>query len=269
MMTAQASVIETVRLSARFHRVVMHVPELHRLTIPATADAAIGIYFRGLDSPGRTYTVRSYDVKSRQITVDFLLHGGGVGTDWIQRAAPADSVTLAHPNSWYQPPPTTESQLLVADLAGFPALARLIEELPTDTDAVAIVEVLDESDLDYLPPGRIEVVGSVGTGNGAGGSVLSRLVATRRPPAKRGYCWFGGEASEARAIRKYLRHELRWSVDQLDVMGYWRHDSETWDRRYASIGSALFDAYQLALAEGKDERVAAEEYDLALERLGL
>lgn len=269
MMTAQASVVETVRLSARFHRVVLHIPELHRLTIPATGDAAVGIYFPDLDSPGRTYTVRAYDAHSRQITVDFLLHGGGEGTEWVRRTAPADTVTLAYPNSWYQPPPATESQLLVADLAGFPALARLIEQLPPDTDAVAIVEVLDESDLGYLPTGRIEIVTSVGTGNGAAGSVLGRLVATRRPPADRGYCWFGGEAGEARAIRKYLRHELGWRIDQLDVMGYWRRDSDTWDRRYAGIGPGLFDAYQLALAEGTDARRAAEEYDLALEREGL
>jgi NADPH-dependent ferric siderophore reductase len=247
----------------------MHVPGLHLLAIPATADAALGIYFPDVDSPGRTYTVRAYDVERRQITVDFLIHGGGVGTDWARRAAAPDAVTLAHPNSWYQPPPTTESQLLVADLAGFPALARLIEELPPDADAVAIVEVLHESELGYLPSGRVEIVTSVGTGNGVAGSALSRLVASRRPPPDRGYCWFGGEAGEARAIRKYLRHELRWGMNQLDVMGYWRRDSETWDRRYASIGSALFDAYQLALAEGKDERAAAEEYDLALERLGL
>jgi hypothetical protein len=52
-------------------------------------------------------------------------------------------------------------------------------------------------------------------------------------------------------------------------MGYWRRDSGAWDRRYAAVGPSLFDAYQTALAEGKDERVAAEEYDLALERLGL
>ncbi|MDT5012405.1 MAG: hypothetical protein QOH57_4022 [Mycobacterium sp.] len=247
----------------------MGVSELNRLQIPAAADAAIGIYFPDMDSPGRTYTVRNYDAAARRLTVDFLLHGDGVGTHWVASAAPGAVVTLAHANSWYRPPPATESQLLVADLAGLPALARLIDELPTATDAVAIVEVLEPDDLDYLPPDRVEMLTSVGTGNGAGQSVLSELVATCGPPARYGYCWFGGEAGQARAIRKLLRHELGWSVDQLDVMGYWRRDSETWDRRYANVGPGLFEAYQSALAQGTDQRVAAEQYDTALERLGL
>ncbi len=271
MKFAKAVVVETSRLSEHFHRVVLHVPELGDLKLPTAADAAIGMYFDGSDSPsGRTYSVRDCDPVSRQITVDFFLHGDGIGANWAQRAAPADTVTLGHPGSWYKPRPDTYSQLLVADLAGFPALVRVIESLPPDVDAVVVVEVLEESDLDYLPQGlEMEVVASVGTGNGGTESVLSDLVAARPATGERGYCWFGGEASTARALRKYLRRELRWNVNQFDIMGYWRLDSEDWDRRYADVGPVLFAAYQMALAEGKDERLAAEEYDVALERAGL
>ena len=271
MKFAKALVFETSRLSEHFHRVVLHVPELGDLTLPTAADAAIGIYFDGSDAPpARTYTVRDSDPANRQITVDFLLHGEGTGADWAQRAAPADTVTLGYPGSWYRPLPDTNSQLLVADLAGFPALARIIESLPPDADAVAIVEVLDDTDLDYLPQRpEIELVASVGTGNGVTESSLSHLVAKQRVTSTTGYCWFGGEATAARAIRKYLRRELRWNVNQFDIMGYWRLDSKDWDSRYADVGAQLFAAYQKALAEGKDERLAAEEYDTALEQAGL
>jgi NADPH-dependent ferric siderophore reductase len=202
--------------------------------------------------------------------VDVLLHGAGAGTSWARQAETSDGVTLAYPNSWYRPPPASTSQLLVADLAGFPALARIMEELPSATDAVAIVEVLDPSDLDYfarLP--HIEMVTSVGTGNGLCPSALARLAASRPVPAESGYCWFGGEAGQARALRKYLRGELHWEIGQLDVMGYWRHDSAEWDRRHADAGPTLFAAYQAALADGMDPRLAAEKYDLDLERMGL
>ena len=130
--------------------------------------------------------------------------------------------------------------------------------------------MLDDTDLDYLPQRpEIDLVASVGTGNGVTESSLSHLVAKQRVTSTTGYCWFGGEASAARAIRKYLRRELRWNVNQFDIMGYWRLDSEDWDRRYADVGPQLFAAYQRALAEGKDERLAAEEYDTALEQVGL
>ncbi len=266
-----AAVVETLRLSEHFHRVVLRVPELGQLNLPTSADAAIGMYFGTSDSPsGRTYTVRYCDPAQCEITVDFVLHGDGIGADWAQRAAPGDAVTIAYPGSWYGPHPDTDSQVLVADLAGFPALARIVENLPPDADAVAVVEVLDASDLDYLPHRpEIEVVASVGTGNGVTDSVLSRLVTTRCAPSRREYCWFGGEASTARAVRKHLRRELHWGIDQFDILGYWRRDSGDWDRRYSDVGPQLVAVYQNALAQGKGERLASEEYDLALEQAGL
>jgi NADPH-dependent ferric siderophore reductase len=204
------------------------------------------------------------------MTVDFLLHGAGVGTDWARRAARGDKIAIAYPGSWYTIRPDTGRQLLVADLAALPALARIMDALPPDAGATAIVEVLDDSDLDYLPQRTdVEVVASVGTGNGVAASALADHVRQRCATTAPGYCWFGGEASEARGIRKYLRGELRWDVNRFDVMGYWRCNSAEWDSRYAAIGPALFAAYQEALADGIDERLAAEQFDLALERAGL
>ncbi|MDT5094551.1 MAG: hypothetical protein QOH60_3914 [Mycobacterium sp.] len=268
-MTVHASVADTTALSRRFCRVVLQVPDLAALQLPAAADAAVGIYFSESATPtGRTYTVRAVDSAECLVTVDVLLHGDAIGTDWAQRTRPGEEVTLAYPNSWYLPPEGTESQLLVADLAGFPALARIIEGLPPEADAVAIVEVLDADDLDYLPrPPAVEIVSSVGTGNGVADSALPRLVMMQQPG--HGYCWFAGEAHEARAIRKYLRNELRWEIDQLDVMGYWRRDSADWDRRYASVGATLFAGYQTAIAQGVAEKLAAEQFDEALEGFGL
>jgi NADPH-dependent ferric siderophore reductase len=265
------SVVQSATLTPRLHRVVLHVPELARLAIPHCADAAVGIYFSAADPSGRTYTVRECDAASRLITVDVVVHGhGGIGADWARRAAPGDQVGLAHANSWYRPQPSAEWQVLAADLAGLPALARIIDELSPDVRAVAIAEVSDRRDLDYLPKrGNVHLVTSVGTGNGLTDSVLARLVAEHAPTAGRGYCWLGGEAAEARAVRKHLRDERHWESDQLDVMGYWRRDAERWDRRYAQVGARLFEAYQRAIATGTPEKVAAEEFDAALERAGL
>ena len=269
MPTVAASVVKRAPLSARFHRVVLHVADLAALQLPAAADAAVGIYFPATEPPaGRTYTVRAVDLRRNLITVDVLLHGDGVGTDWVRRARLGDEVGLAHANSWYRPPPLTGSQVLVADLSGLPALARVFEDVAPD--AVAIVEVLDPSDLEYLPRRpAVELVASVGSGNGAAPSALSRLLRSRGALEPHGYCWYAGEAGEGRTIRKYLRHELRWDIAQMDIMGYWRRNSADWDRRYTNVGPTLFAAYQAALAAGISEKEAAEAYDLALERAGL
>ncbi len=135
---------------------------------------------------------------------------------------------------------------------------------------LAIVEVRDEDDLDYLPKQpALRLIPSIGTGNGVTESVLPQLVAQHCSATGLGYCWFAGEASEARTVRQFLRHEQGWTTDQTDVIGYWRRDSDQWSDRFAPHGPRMYSIYEKAIAEGKSEKVALEEFDDALERLGL
>ena len=203
------------------------------------------------------------------ITVDVVLHGDAAGTRWATGAAPGDGVELAHAKSWFRPPRHANRHVLVADLAGLPAIARLIESR-AHGDTTAIVEVLDEDDLDYLPKQpALRLIASIGTGNGVTDSVLPQLVAQHCSSAGLGYCWFAGEASEARTVRKFLRHEQGWTTEQIDVVGYWRRDSDQWSDRFAPHGPRMYSIYEKAIAQGKSEKVALEEFDDALERLGL
>ncbi len=159
------------------------------------AEAAFGDTTAATWRRRSTYTVRDSDPPIDRITIDFVLHGRGIGTEWAQHATRNDQLVLAHANSWYRPETITDWQLLVADLAGLPALARIIEALSADVRAVAVVEVLDDGDIGYLPgQSNVSLIASVGTGNGVTDSALARMVAEQRLPEGRGYCWFGGEA---------------------------------------------------------------------------
>ena len=62
---------------------------------------------------------------------------------------------------------------------------------------------------------------------------------------------------------------MGWGRDRYDVIGYWRRDGERWSQAYAEHSAELFAVYQQALAAGKSEKQAAEEFDEALERAGL
>jgi hypothetical protein len=97
---------------------------------------------------------------------------------------------------------------------------------------------------------------------------LAELVAQQSLPPGRGYCWFAGEATESRAVRKHFR-ALGWAGEQFDVVGYWRHDSEAWDRRFAEVADEVVGVYEQALADGKGDKIASEEFDEALEWVGL
>ena len=269
---AAGFVVKSAPLGRNMQRVVIHAPELNLLQLPWFGEAAIGIYFATTDAAAptaRTYTVREHDSSTRVITVDVVLHGDAPGTRWATSLATGDRVELAHAKSWFRPPREADCHVLVADLAGLPALARLIEQR-AHSNTVAIVEVPDEQDLDYLPKhATVRLVTSIGTGNGVTESVLTRLVAQNCPATGLGYCWFAGEASEARQVRKLLRHEYGWTPDRLDVVGYWRWGAQEWSERFAPHGPRMYSIYEQAIADGKSEKIALEEFDDALEQLGL
>lgn len=268
MGSSPASVIETLQLSPRLRRVSLHVEDLETLAIPSSdADCAVGVYFASTSAgEGRTYSVRHHD--GNRIDLDIALHPGGPGTVWARTAAPGDRVGLDHARSWYRPAPGGAWQLLVTDLAGLPATARIIEQASPSVSTTVIVEAVDHHDLDYLPvrPG-VTVIPSLGTGNGMAPSRLAELVRHIDPPVH-GYCWFAGEAAASREVRKYLRGR-GWTIDQYDITGYWRSGSEAWDTEFALVGTDLFGIYQRAIADGKGEKMATEEFDDALERAGL
>lgn len=291
MSFSYASVVETNQLSPRMVRVTLQVDDPEALAVAPAGDSAVGVYFPvtvdgqrtpppvitgadgtryidpQADAPGRNYSVRHQD--GDRIDLDLVLHARGHGTDWAATTGPGDRVGLDHARSWYRPPPGTDWQLLVTDLSGLPATARIIDGLPDGVPAITIVEVSDAADLDYLPTRPdLTLIPSIGTGNGHAASVLAELTRDVVLPAGRGYCWFAGEAAESRAVRKYFRG-LGWGIDQLDITGYWRFDSETWDAKFALVEDEVLAVYEKALADGKGDKVADEEFDEALERVGL
>jgi NADPH-dependent ferric siderophore reductase len=292
MSFSYASVVDTMQLSPRIRRIGLKIDDPEALAVRSAGDSAVGVYFPVVtpdgrrippgvvtDSDGTRYVDddsgedgRNYSVRHHsgdRIDLDVVLHARGAGTTWAAQTGPGDRVGLDHARSWYRPEPTTDWQLLVTDLSGLPATARIVEELPGGSPVVAIVEVADNHDLDYLSPNPdVTVIPSIGTGNGHAPSRLAQLVRDLTLPAGRGYCWFAGEAAESRAVRKHFR-ALDWTIDQLDITGYWRFDSETWDARFALVEDDVVAVYTKALADGKGDKIASEEFDEALERVGL
>jgi NADPH-dependent ferric siderophore reductase len=271
-----ATVVAVAEVTSRMRRITLEVHDPAALRLRPEGDSAVGVYFDPMatnpaaSNPGRNYTVRRHlvDGVRERIDLDVLVQGHGVGSTWANTTTVGAKVGLDHARSWYQPG-GADWQLLVADLSGLPATARIVEQLPAGASVTALVEVLDDDDLDYLPVRRgVTVIPTVGTGNGLAASRLAEMVRAWPRPDGRGYCWFGGEAAESRAVRKYFR-ALGWSVDQLDVTGYWRSGSQAWDARFERFGDEAVAVYTKALADGKDAKVAAEEFDEALERAGL
>ncbi|MFB9378723.1 siderophore-interacting protein [Kineococcus gynurae] len=275
--TFEAVVAEVGHLTPSLLRVVLAGPGVAAYRGLDAGDECLTMRFPDVDpAPGsdgwawRNYTVRAKDATS--LVVDVVLHEGGSASTWARSAQVGDTLVLARPRSWYAPPAGTTARLLVADMTGLPALARIVESLsPAEAAATTIVvELLTARDVDALPhrPGlRIETF--VGPGARGGSGSLALRCAPFVPPVEGGYVWFAGEASESRAIRKHLRGDRGYATAQAHCVGYWRRDAEAWLARFAPRAEELLAHYEAALARGEGWEAASEAYDTALERAGL
>jgi NADPH-dependent ferric siderophore reductase len=254
-------------------RLVLVLPEpgSRRVARPVTMPDGTQDYPDPDDQPPmRSYTVRSWDPDAPRMLVDFVVHDGGVASSWAQTARLGDEIYVTEAMGWYRPPADSTWQLLVADLAGLPALARAVEQLAPGTRAYAVVEVPTPDDrLEITSAADVSWTWLVGSGNDSGPSRLAAAVADFVTPDGRGYVWFAGEASASRAVRKHLRSERGLPVSCCTLLGYWRLDSERWDARYAVVAPALEAVYTDAVAAGASSDDALELYDEALERVGL
>ncbi|MDF0531190.1 siderophore-interacting protein [Tsukamurella sp. 8F] len=215
----------------------------------------------------RNYTIRSYDADRQEMVVDFADHPHGPAIDWLRQAEPGWRVLAAGPRSWYAPPTHLTHHVLAGDLAALPALARILESTPDGVRVTVVAEILDRSELAYLPERAdtttIELIG----GNGRSESRL----ATALPDLDLGddaYCWLAGEAADTRAAKKHLRG-IGWGRERYDIVGYWRANAEEWTRRFEAGADRYRKVYQDALTSGRSPEEALDYYESVLESEGL
>lgn len=218
----------------------------------------------------RSYTVRRWNARRCEMTVDFAVHDGGTAVQWALQARPGQILGVTTASGWYRPPADTTWQLLIADMTALPAVGRIVEELTPDTRVHVVAEVTTADDEQQLATsGDVTYTWLHGTGNGVGPSALAATARERHRPDGPGYVWFAGEAGHAREIRRWLRHELGWPTERYDVIGYWRADKEAWTARYEQAREQIEAAQNAALAAGGDFDSVRDAVDTAMERAGL
>jgi NADPH-dependent ferric siderophore reductase len=160
----------------------------------------------------RGFTVRS--LVEGVLTVDFVLHGdNGPASAWAASAQVGDVLGRFGPSPDYARPLGTADLLVFAgDETALPAIASLLELLPSQQQRLVFVEVAD-------PVEEQDVPGVRWIHRSAGEDLVSVVTAVEvEPPA---WVWLGGEASAVRALR---RHFVGLGVSKKDIefAGYWR-----------------------------------------------
>jgi len=196
-------------------------PHLVRITLSVDrsfASTGIPDEWVGLVVPGqfqsRYYTVRACD--DGTLVLDVVVHEVGLVTEWVVRDDCVGSeVTITEPKGSFDPPPGAGWLLLVGDLTGLPAMARIAETTTLPTRIWA--EVADELP-GYLP----ESADVTWLEAPAETSRLAEVVASLDWPDGEGYFWMAGESAQMRSIRRHLMRERQLPSSAYDVMGYWR-----------------------------------------------
>jgi NADPH-dependent ferric siderophore reductase len=236
-----------------------HISEDGRWTYPDGQDAIVY----------STYTVRRYRPEQGQLDIDFVVHEGGVASDWAQHANPGDRITINNPRGLYAPPADTVWQLLVADATGLPALSRLLEQTPRHVQSRVFIEIARAEDEQRLEHPGATVTWLHRSGNGVAPSRMEDVVRAVPLPPTPGYIWVAGEQKAVRAIRKFVRQELKLPAERYELVAYWIANGEDWDARWDALDPAIRAQIDAAWDSGRDPEEVRDEYEATLEKFGL
>jgi NADPH-dependent ferric siderophore reductase len=173
-------------------------------------------------SPARPYTVRRWSPCDGELTIDFVVHEGGIAASWAQAARCGDTIVVSAPFGRFTPPEDTDWIILLADITGLPAVARIIEEMTVERSIAAHVELPDAGDQQAMH-------GTADThlhwydsfGKTAQPTQLAEIARGIELPAGRGYLYIAGEATAASEARKHFRDVLGFDKDRITSVGYW------------------------------------------------
>jgi len=165
----------------------------------------------------RDYTPRHFDARAGELTLEFALHGDGPAAQWAAQAAPGHRATIAGPRGSFIIPVDYDWHLLVGDDTAMPAIARRLEELPSSTQAIVILQMPDAADRRSFKSAAAHSVQWVSDTQ----ELWDAVRALRLPPGE-GYAWCAGEASAMARLRKILVDEKGHDRHAIRAAAYWK-----------------------------------------------
>lgn len=195
---------------------------------------------RALWPTPRRYTVRRWDRDTREMWIDFVIHGDeGTAGRWARDVQPGELLQFRGPGGAYRPDRESSHHLLVGDESALPAIAAAAEHAPANA-RVTVIALVDrpDSQIPLESTGRLELrwlhrrdLAS----DPADAAIAAAMVgAVADLDLSRGcpglQAFVHGEAEETRAVRRYLLGDRMLSRERISVSPYWRRNytDEAW-----------------------------------------
>lgn len=175
----------------------------------------------------RVYTIRRIDAEAGEMDIDFVMHAvPGIASGWAAKARAGTIVGLIGPGGREMAP--TDWVLLAGDETAIPAMARILETLPSATTGLALIEAEDVNEMQDLvhPPGVVlRWLFRNGLEAGRNSRLADAVEAVEWPQSGTTYGWIGAEDATAKRIRAHWREKGIDKGRSLAV-GYWTHGRE-------------------------------------------
>jgi len=172
----------------------------------------------------RTYTVRTFDAVTQELTIDFVAHGDeGPASRWASSASGGDFLGFAGPGTPKVTEFTADWYLVAADPSALPVAAATLEAMPRDAKGVAIFEITspeDRQDIDM--PDGIVAHWLIQPDPHDPSTAQEDLIRSMDWPEGRVQTCIAGESGVIRSLRGFLANEKDVPRADTYISGYWK-----------------------------------------------
>lgn len=190
----------------------------------------------------RTYTHRGIDLNTNEIWIDFIAHGDeGPASAWAIGAKKGDALGVMMKHLKRELFPQVDSYFLVGDATALPVISVILEQLPSDAEGIAIIEVNSKEDEQVLTTkANIQVKWTYNPAPQKG-SQLAQFTKMLELPKRSRFAYIAAEFSTVKELRNYFRKEKSWGTEELYAYSFWKsgvaEDRSVADRRKESVAS--------------------------------
>lgn len=179
----------------------------------------------------RDYTPRHYNPDTHELIIDFVLHHDGPATNWAEQAKVDSYLGIAGPRGSFVVPAGFDWHLLIGDETAIPAIARRLEELPAETQAIVVIKHGPiDAKIDFQHQCKLDLHW-LNVADDAD-HALEGAVRKLTLPEGEGYVWAAGEYSDIKAVRQYLVDEAGITKDRIRAASYWRKSTPDSTERF-------------------------------------
>jgi NADPH-dependent ferric siderophore reductase len=170
----------------------------------------------------RTFTPRNFDERALELTLDMVIHEGGAASSWVEAAGSDAPAAVSGPGRGYKIDHSASEYVLAGDETAIPAMAQLLEHIPTKMPVRVHIEIADpgaQLPLPHHPLAAIEWH-VLGPGAAPGDAVVAAVEAADL--ASGCQIWCAGEAAAMHRIRTDLFKQRGLPRSAATVRGYWK-----------------------------------------------